>query len=316
MPWPLKSSELNRPVVLALAKHVRGSRFDTSKAVADEVVDLLRRAAPQHVESALAAVQAGRRLPYESLLRLEDMARNDEGRYRRLRKLADDSVAMIGRCIQRLSDLGVAGEGGSDIVLMIACGETCYGDGGQADPPPEDPETARYLQLLKWAVARAVDVLARQSGRHCLRLHVLERHVSDPGSPGRTRLQPRHLYPIAREAERRAAPKVTVNVEEVPRYDDRMHAALVLADFVSNRVRRALGGVELALAAVERRIVAEVPCPARSGNPEASHLAAVGFAQEQIERARVANTAAATPPPGARAWAIEQAAEWVRLVTK
>jgi hypothetical protein len=325
LPWPVKASEFNRPVVFAIANYLkRRGRAATNplERVADELVGEITRQESGCYEAVSKALYGRQRIPYDALSRLDDLARRDWNRYQVLRQATDASVAAIGRCIQ---GLGLSREGdwrlsesARDAVLLVACGETLQGEDAAGDG---DLETNRYLGLLRWTIVRAVDVVARMIGRQEVHLYVLDRDVTDTilGVRKRTPLHIRHVGPIARDVEAKCSRdhRITVKLDAVSRYDDRMHAALVLADFVANRTRRGLRAQPDALSAVEGQIGLEVRCCVRSGDPSASHLAAAGYAQETIERVRTASQGTtAEAPVGARSWALEQAAEWTRVLVQ
>ena len=286
LPWPVKASEFNRPVVFAIANQV-GQRAKSGEGtfsrIAYEIVTDLTLRAPNDVESVKTALASARRLPYEPIARLDAMAQQNWARYQVLRAAADGAVAAIGRCIGSLARTeNASGQEAGDATLFVACGETRRGE--CARQGETDTETSRYLELLRWVVARAADVLARRPGDHELHLYVLDRDVSDTilGVRVRTRLHYRHVVPIARDVGQlcqsdRSGATVTVKLDAVAQYDDRVHAALVLADFVANRARRGLRPNSSSLRAAETRIISEVPCRVRSGDPAASHLAAAGF---------------------------------------
>jgi len=323
LPWPLKASDLNLPVLFALARASRSGTTTASgrsDAVTSVVVGHLRQTAAADVERVVGDLRAGRRAPYEMLARLDHLAQQKREQYIALRSLAGESAVQIGRLIRALADQTRVTP---SAVVLAACGETVRGDISASAAAGADPETRRYLDLLRWVVARAVDIVSRYAGGQEIHLNVLERSVTEEilGQTRRTALHLRHVGPLIREVERvcsgSSATRVGIKLDQVSVYDERMHPALVLADFVANRVRRSLRHPAARLALIESALLAEVPCAVRSGEPAASHLAAAGWAQESIEQVRHGNPdVAGAPPARSRDWAVEQASEWCEVLRR
>jgi hypothetical protein len=320
LPWPLKASDLNLPVLFALARTARSGPTPCRDDAIAAVVARLRQSAAVDVETLIGELRAGRRAPYDALARLEQVARQDWAQYQALRSLAGESAVQIGRLIRALADQTQATP---SPVLLAACGETARGDISPSAPAGTDAETRRYLDLLRWVVSRAADIVARFDGKQHIHLHVLDRWVGEEilGQTRRAPLHLRHVSPLVREVERAfstdSATRLSIKLDQISVYDERMHPALVLADFVANRVRRSLRHPAGRLALIESALLAEVHCTVRSGEPAASHLAAAGWAQESIEQVRQGNPdVAGAPPARSRDWAVEQASEWCEVLRR
>jgi hypothetical protein len=317
LPWPLKASYLNRPVLFALAQACRPDAAHSRSADdAEAIVRHLNTVAAGDVAVVLDDLRAGHRLPYERVAKLDTLAQQVP-QYQAVRRLAGESTAQIGRLLHALA--GQSGE--SPLVLVAACGETVRGD-VSATAPGADLATRRYLDMLHGVIIRAADILGRGEGRQQLHLHVLERPVREEilGRVTATMLHLRHVGPLARAVEGLYAgpgAPVSIKLDQICAYDARLHPTLVLADFLANRGRRALRHPSGHLTAVEDALRAEVPCSVRSCEPPASHLAAAGWAQDGIERTRRGETdTLGSPPSGSRAWAVEQAAEWCEVIQR
>jgi hypothetical protein len=103
----------------------------------------------------------------------------------------------------------------------------------------------------------------------------------------------RHVTPILREALPADDRFVHIVVDDVPEFTERAHPALVVADFVANRVRGILAS-SASLTDVENAIKANTHLGTRLRADQPSLLATVG------------NHGGGQPAQ----WAVEQSLEW------
>lgn len=304
LPWPIKASEINHPVVFALLPDADPERARLRVH--------LQGALPEDFAAASDALAEGRRLPYQAVANLDREARQRRDEYAAFRRQSDRTIASIGRLIEQLAS-SESSPGGA---VFVGCGETVRGYERETGDD-SDIATCRYESLLQWLMVRAMDVLHRYEGRHRLHLHVLERHVWDRQLSMQAPLHSRHIAPLRLAAERisgGATHRVELKFDEVARYDDRAHAGLVLADFMANRARAALLRRSESLDEVEAALGLMLRCPVRSGEPGASHLAAAGAAQRLIELGRGGGEVTeGFPLTEGRRWPAEQAAQWIEV---
>jgi hypothetical protein len=328
IPWPIHTAHLNVPVIFALAHRagqVRGGAppwpAGDFTPVAERVLGFLDgRGEPtrRQLGRAVADLAATRYPPYNTLQELDQQVRrNDDAGYGRLRDHARHAVAQLARFISEHPSL-------ADIV-MVFTSEGSLGDGFPPGSPDIDYSTAdeatklrkgtpRYLALLGALIERTGDLLGRKD-RHevFLRIASLPAYDETTGTVGL--LRQRHLAAVLEQLAGRVPANAHFNTAEPLAYGVHPHGALVVADFVLNRVRHFLHFLQKPyhLPELERDIMAEAVGPRqriRSGDPALSHIAATGWPRAAVSAA-CAGSAAPPARPRIKAWALEQAQEWV-----
>ncbi|MBN1548389.1 MAG: hypothetical protein JW902_17195, partial [Syntrophaceae bacterium] len=202
------------------------------------------------------------------------------------------------------------------VISIFASGETEPGDAGQDTTLPADD--ARYFGLLECLLERIVDLLDAVSGNHYVGIRVLDRHIYYQEIGKRAPLNSRRIGEIILKILSGFGEKIRMVPETVSRYDSRVRAEFVLADFVANHCRRTLSKNSWSLSKTERKITERLSTPTRSGNPSKSHLSASGVPRLWVS---YANGRMTSRPSRSleyqceifKRWACEQANEWVNL---
>jgi hypothetical protein len=281
-------------------------------SVTDRTLALLKAKRPQALVAVIGAIALGLEADWALLRDLDlELKRSSEGRRLRfyLFQRCRNIQTAICDTVKNLSTTGE--ENGKTVAMMISCGETERGDASPSVNPASDEGSERYLALLRGLLERTVDVLDLRDGAHDVRVQVLSRPLIDPLIRERVQLHIRHLGELIVKLESPARSKVRLIQERVSYFEDDVDPALVLADFVANRVRPELRKATDPLATVEDAISDAVGAEARSGQPPLSNLAATGGADEVIRAARrgsvITSGSAASAYPQ---WAWEQAEKW------
>ena len=279
-PWPLHASFINQPAYVAIAAYQRDpSLLDKHQpglgAIVREVIALCEARAAMDLDSATAAIKAGRKPPYDALHRLSGLVR---------RQLADAHERLVDvsreawRAVHVLAERLIASRDGEGrpLAAFIAASETSCGDAVGAN-------SVRYFSVLRVAIERAAALLERYHGRHRLLLNVQQRLVYDDRFKKAVMLTPQHLGPIIRELARFHR-RVHLVAAETPDFGGTVGVEYVLADFLANRSRGVLDDRESPLATVEAHVGEYFGAPLRSEAPSRSHLAATGTAWTEVTR--------------------------------
>jgi len=323
LPWPIHTAYLNVPVMAALTRHAstRTGRARTGDAgrdpdlggLVERAIICLRGRLPDVFAKVVEQIAEGSEPPLEAVKDLDRELRHGEPSvHRALDDRVRHAASLIVRVIRALGR--VDSRSGTDVAVAVVVAAEPYRSPVTPSGAEEDRETVRYLELLECFLERTADVLGHLGGPHHVWLNVLNRPIRDPILGVRTVLFVRHVHEVARRVIETRGDLVRLVVEAVPPFDDRAHAALVLADFIANRSRQPLAGATTTLAEVERQLTTRVGAALRSGTPQVSHLAASGIVRDHLNAARAGNP----PPPLAssetKRWAREQAAEWAGVV--
>ncbi len=330
VPWPIHAWLTRRPAMYALWRYrAANERPDGLSATDAAAIAAWRAREPDALEAALALLRAGGE-PRPGDLRPLDraLAAADPAASGALLRRAEATRAAIERVLAGLAAeeraSGASGATGvSPGLLAFAVGEARRGD---AWPAEDDPARAdRYLKLLETILQRVADALLRQGGRHQVDIHALVRRLEVRDLAGQRRasmLHARHVAEAAAGATTgtrtivRDGATVRLNPAGTPRFDERVHPALVVADYAANVARRYLPRFR----PLERILVelgGEVPFPFASGRPGLEalpHPAATGVARAFLDQARRREGPAPDRAPlvaaGIRPWAREQAERW------
>jgi hypothetical protein len=305
LPWPLHASVLNQPsyvaIVLERERRCRGAfpeglPPDVAEA-ALAAVEFLQLAEPESIRTALEALLAGRKLPYEELERMSRRLWRE--RWKACRAL-DRHERRAWAFVRELGEsLSEDGPGGGPRAVLVTAAETLDGDGG-ADTD------ARYFGLLEALLDRTAAMLERAGGRHLVCVRALGRDVREPLLGRRIPLRPQHVGTVIHRLPARA--RVRLLASEVARFSPEVEFPFVLADFASNRARRVLRPSETGLRQAEHELKSVLAMPVRTGSPDRTHLAATGLGSVVRRASGPADGAGAATP---RRWAIEQAGEWL-----
>ena len=320
MPWPLHAWVLNRPVSIALGMTAHegsagaptGAFSQPAKLGPDchRAAVLLSRARPDAWKAALAAFKADREPRYDDLSALDRaLRRADRGLHRALGDRQRHLKVLLSRALRDLADCEA--DEAAPSLMLLSSSEAQQGDA----VVPKGNKGDRYLTLLKCLLSRTVAVVGRLDGTHRICLHVLTRFVQDEVLERPVPLHHRHVARICEEVTPEGQSVRPISWE-VPRYDRRVHPALILADLAANRSRLFLPR-PIQLAHAEDGLRQTLQVPVRSGEPSRSHLAATGVAAGVAAGdVEVPQAAWDTPRelfplyPQARPWALEQALEW------
>ncbi len=304
LPWPLHASLLRQTgfIVALLGRHFErhgafpeGLQADV-EAAARTALDLLREREPAALASAMAALAEGRKVPYLALERMTEQLRRRASVAARVLSAHERKAWAFVRSV--LQALDGQAQDGLPAVLLLTSGETTDGDAG----PDAD---SRYLGALEALFDRAAAVLLRRPGRHRVWVRTLARGVWEPRIGRRVPLRVQDVGAVLRRLPERAAVRMTV--AEVREFDEDVDFPYVFADFAANRARRVLRSALAGLRQSENELRVALAASVRSGTPTRTHLAATGLG---LRLAREAAPAGTPTPPGARRWALEQAAEW------
>lgn len=293
LPWPFHARLYNRPAFLGI---VAARDDESSKRWAEagrHAVAWFEAHSPRELAAVIGALDGGKEPQHDDVVALDDaLRRSDRALYRELRALRRHVYAHFEAILTELAVL--AGSDRDPAIALLATGEPRRDDG-------EGGGDERYRGHLQCLLERAADVLRRRGGSHRIWVHVLTRYVHEPVLDRRVPMHIRHVAPLAFAV---SGGEVRVAVASVPRYDDAVHPALVLADRAANRARPVLAR-DQALAKVETALRQALKLPVRSGHPSVSHVAATGSASRYIagEVDRM--------PSDARRWTVDQAEEWI-----
>ncbi len=317
-PWPWHTTWINAPMWVALATLRAAADARAAERIgpqvlraATEAVEFVNAFAPAELQAVRARLEAGEE-PKAYRAHLDQWwARVCSGRRACVAPL-EQQVQLPIVALQRLFEpLAARCEPGErPPVTVFAAGEVVTGDA--ADQAGTLAVGDRYLNLLAVLAQRAAAAVSLHGGRHQVDLHVLERDVRYAQLGVMRPLKPAALSTVV-GAIRPVLPEgVTVAAYEVVPFRGNVSPRFVLADFVANRMRRALRRTQEALSQVEGRCSAECGLDLRRFSAR-SHLAASGEAYRLVATgAPDASTAKALLPvtPVRRRWACEQAWEW------
>lgn len=315
VPWPFHTSFLNAPVYLALCSLAFPGRSESGQpgpeqqslaAAVDRARAALEQREPRETTGAVEALREGR-LRFERVKHLDATLKAvDPATHGVLLAHARQVAAQIGRLADRL-----ARQPGGPWLALCCAGESVRGEAHPREGRPRQDDSARYIAVLETLVERVVDILAGFEGEHLVFLHVLNRDILDPLLGRFVPLHVRHLSELIGRISASTGHQVRVRPEATPRFDASAHAALVLADFASNRARWHVGRPSVPLEEMEHRIGAQVGLPVRWGTPGLSHLAATGWPRRVVDAHRAApQPSPGEAPDGTKRWAREQALEW------
>lgn len=310
VPWPPHATALNIPVSRAAACLLSEAGHDQVRSACSRAVEALRAAKEEPaLRDFWRCVEAGR-MPAYSQLRAADawLKAKDGGAHERLRQL----VRVQDRRMRRLLR-GLALSGGEDDVFVVGAVQARQGGA---------PEDDGYLRCLEALFERLIALVDAEGVRQAVRFRVATRHVDEPSLGVRIPLNAKHVVDLVQDAKALAAKLIEaepgvrcVPLEHQTKYDERVHAGVVLADFLANRVRRVLrssklswsevgkgvrGRTGIAPEARARRFDAVLPALTFEGPLRSWLLTSRGVEELQSMRAP--------------RWAVEQARRWAEAV--
>jgi hypothetical protein len=269
--WPLHSAHFGRPVLFALAAHARGKAIvtatlgDGSAAIIAE----LRSADPDTTDRALTDLVARREPKLSDIGRLDRLFRdlNPPG-HMALRERVKELQTILRRLIRSLATAASSGEGATAYTFAASERQVASErgtNGGRAYP------SRRYDAVLFTLLRSVVRSLAHHGGVHHVFVQVLTRSTLDPVLDRDVPFHLRHLAALIAGLQPNTS-DVRLLPEATPRFDEEVHPALVLADYVASKSRPILARGELAR--VEQALVDRFAAAPRSGVPARTHLAA------------------------------------------
>ncbi len=271
--------------------------------------------------------QAGTKEPLPSLLRQCDDALR-EGAFSQdaaLEALVASDIQNLRAALAKVGEVVGAGK-----ALVVAAARLPRGtrDGTkETDNGPSDP----YVALLGELYERLLLLLRAQKGdAQWVRVTAATRHVKRPPLPRSVPLFLQDLAAAAATAselpycrpDHREDDSVRIRPEQAPpKYDERIHPGVVLADFVANRLRHRLGDAawagswsQLARSATTSfALPVEVVARGLEGAGPLPALAVSGRGRQALQEALVGDTEASASTLGQvdRRWAREEAAKWI-----
>lgn len=285
LPWPLHAAYLHRPAWWLLSLLNPAAGLDrTYPEIYRRAADVLIRSGGEQLLSTLESVRSGVSVD-ETLIPIDRMMRHSD---RDLYRAIEDQIAQAQQAIWQVVGSVFAANGN-----VVLCTEMWRGAAYDVALDERQRETARYNQLLKGVFERLSGALRALGGTHEVRVQVLTRPVVDRVLAHKVALHFRHVSSILREALPPDDRFVHIVVDDVPEFNDRAHPALVVADFVANRVRGVTAS-SAHLAEVERAIRETTHLGTRLGAGQPTLLAVAG------------SLGTGEPAP----WAVEQSTEW------
>lgn len=251
----------------------------------------------------VAVALAGATKPdWSDLTILEQCLAQDENMTRVLCEMRGRALTAVRRIVSTLAETDSSGFPGT---FLVVAGESHEGD---FHPPGDGSD--RYLSLLESLLVRVGEVLARWPGRHAVEVRACTRYVLAPwvgSGKARRELDGTILAGVLKRICGRVGGDVELILKDTPRYGNTRDPGFVLADFAANACRLILD--DRPLTEVESNIKKAVGAAPRSGEPSRTHVQAAGEAWRLLDAWRCGED-----PPGRpmRAWAREQALEWVR----
>ena len=308
VPWPPHASRLNIPVSRAAACLLSDGGHEELRARCAPALEALRAARD---EAALrgfwGSIRAGR-MPAFVDLQLADawLLVGTPEAYSPLRALSQLQMRRMGQVLCALSSAY-----GADDVFVV---------GSVLSGPGATPSQDGYLCCLEGLFGRLLALIDAEGVRQAVRFRVATRHIEDQTLGVRLPLNAKHVLGAARAARACAArlldaePGVRcVPLEHQTRYDARVHAGVVLADFLANRVYRVLRASGLSWHwpkledEVRHRTGLAPATRARRFDTVLPALAFEGSLQDWLMSGRVAGQPL---PIGSPRWAEEQARRW------
>jgi len=276
--WPFHAAYLNLPVLLPLSRHVRRQRdvaappataSDDLDTLTETVINVLHERQPHKLLRTLEALKKNREPDFQNVRDLNgELQASNNKVYVIFNDHMREMWAGVGRLVGMLEKGAAQIADDQPAVMLFASGEACKGAAMPREWSGLGPGLAsrRYLTLLQSALERVADVLSSRTGSHQVQVQVLGRSVMTEVLGAR--LKTADILPVKRKEPR----EVDVVPEKVAVFDEQVHPALVIADFVANRCRWVLRN-NLALRQVEQRINKLVGVAVRSAGR--SHLAAI-----------------------------------------
>lgn len=288
VPTPLHAWLLETPVIIALWCEVEPPP-EPLAAICRRVVVKLRQHSPTDLNHALQAVERGADPQKDVLCRLNRVGRRLQEYGTLCDRVAEvrAAVAQLGR---RLA------EGAAGGLLLVASGETVPDSAeGNADE--------RYAAHLRSVVQRVVD---GGPDRHVLVVPATRNVTAEELAvqiPMRSIDVQRALTGIRTRGASRA-----LAADTPPRYGATVDARIVLADWAAYAARQAFRG-GFGLDRTLSQLESSTGLPVRIAEDALPSVAAVGWADAEVDRAR-SGAAPTMAPPDAHEWAVEQARKW------
>jgi hypothetical protein len=314
VPWPIHARLTRQPVMFALWPYRRAAEdLEAVHPLVAAAIAAGRAEAGEALERALEALRQERAPAHEDLLALDRaLARRAPAAHGYLLRRASATRAALARVAAWLAPEETSAL--APAALFFPAGETIRGDA-----IPRDASGDRYLTVLEALFQRVADALLALGGSHQVNVCPLSRRVSIRDVPGARRdpfLRPEHIAgAMARvtSPERRLARGeawVRLNPGPVPHFDESVHPALVIADFLSNL---AYGMIprHWPLARLLERLRDRVLLPVET-RPGLPNPAASGRARALLDSVRGGRgeDPGSLDEPGVRPWAREQALLW------
>jgi len=294
------------------------------RALLEETRRLSSCPLPRRVQAFFDALARGREPDYVTEMGpCNDWLRSSRPRlHEQWQQFVDRDREGMVRLLQRLQE-------SSSLAVVAAAAQV--GDLNFDEPGPSGFAYGLYLTLLEVLLERAVALLRAPAPPHQIWTTVAVRDVPRWAYP-EVRLVPGDLGRAIHEASQfpllRAAPlhsSTRLLPERIVKYDERVPAGVVLADFVANRLRRVLKGLPPGAGAwndVEREVRQTLGLPLLlqpRAIPEAGRLPTVATIDPARQAILLAFTgpAATGPapvlavPPLRRQWQLDQAERWM-----